>query len=222
MRAALVLSPHLDDAVLGAGQFLAGRPDSIVATAFAGYPDDPELLTPYDSTCGFKTSRDAISGRRTEDQEALALLGAGHIYLDFLDAQYSTERPSAELAAAIVQVVGEHDPEFVVGPLGLLHPDHKLVREALLDAAQQFDSPVWLYEDLPHRVNEPQAVYEALDALRDHGYVPRLGFIGTGPAGSKMSALWCYRSQMGLPEFQNIHSLLVPERFWQVRGGDGQ
>jgi hypothetical protein len=31
-----------------------------------------------------------------------------------------------------------------------------------------------------------------------------------------MDALWCYRSQMGLPEFSNRHELLVGERFWNV------
>lgn len=33
---------------------------------------------------------------------------------------------------------------------------------------------------------------------------------------TKMDALWCYRSQLHLPEFANRHELLVAERFWRV------
>jgi hypothetical protein len=47
-------------------------------------------------------------------------------------------------------------------------------------------------------------------------YELELGFIGTGSIDKKMDALWCYRSQMGLPEFANRHELLVGERFWHV------
>jgi hypothetical protein len=52
--------------------------------------------------------------------------------------------------------------------------------------------------------------------LRGKGYKLELGFIGTGPVATKMDALWCYRSQMGLPEFANRHELLVGERFWHI------
>ena len=40
--------------------------------------------------------------------------------------------------------------------------------------------------------------------------------IFSGPLASKLSALWAYRSQMTLPEFENTHVLLVPERFWKI------
>jgi hypothetical protein len=53
MRAALVISPHLDDAILSAGQFLVGRPHVTVATVFAGTPPTTDVLTSYDRSCGF-------------------------------------------------------------------------------------------------------------------------------------------------------------------------
>jgi hypothetical protein len=59
-------------------------------------------------------------------------------------------------------------------------------------------------------------VARALNELRDRGYETELGFIGTGPVATKMDALWAYRSQIGLPEFQNRHELLVGERFWKI------
>jgi hypothetical protein len=35
----VVLSPHLDDAVLSVGRFLAANPGTVVITVFAGIPD---------------------------------------------------------------------------------------------------------------------------------------------------------------------------------------
>jgi hypothetical protein len=52
--------------------------------------------------------------------------------------------------------------------------------------------------------------------LAKRGISLELGFIGTGLVATKMDALWCYRSQMGLPEFANRHEVLVGERFWRV------
>ena len=55
----------------------------------------------------------------------------------------------------------------------------------------------------------------ALNELMDRGYETELGFIGTGPVATK-DAVWAYRSQIGLPEFENRHELLVGERFWKI------
>jgi len=43
----LVVSPHLDDAVLSCGRLLAGRPGSVVATVFAGVPSRPDQCTDW-------------------------------------------------------------------------------------------------------------------------------------------------------------------------------
>jgi LmbE family N-acetylglucosaminyl deacetylase len=114
-------------------------------------------------------------------------------------------------------LIDELDPEFVLAPLGLVHPDHVAVREAVIEAMTERETPLWLYEDLPARVHHPDSVVEALNELTAAGYESELGFIGTGSIAKKMDALWCYRSQMGLPDFENRHCLLVPERFWELR-----
>jgi LmbE family N-acetylglucosaminyl deacetylase len=210
------MSSHLDDAVLGAGQFIAGRPDCVVATVFAGTPSKRSLVTPYDAACGFNSSMEAIESRRFEDYEAMSVLQADSVHLDFLDSQYG-ERFNFEAAVErLGKLIGDIDPEFVVAPLGLVHPDHVAVRNVVLVAMRGRKMPLWLMEDLPARVQHPESVPEALDALKAHGYELELGFIGTGPLASKMDALWSYRSQMHLPEFENRHELLVGERFWRV------
>jgi hypothetical protein len=78
------------------------------------------------------------------------------------------------------------------------------------------ETPLWLWEDLPARVANPQDVHSVVENLRGRGYELELGFIGTGSIAKKMDALWAYRSQMGLPEFANRHELLVGERFWRI------
>ena len=63
MQPALIVSPHLDDAVLSVGQVMAGRPDMTVATVFSGVPRrcGPGDLTTYDRDCGFTSAAKAIS-----------------------------------------------------------------------------------------------------------------------------------------------------------------
>jgi LmbE family N-acetylglucosaminyl deacetylase len=216
MRAVLVVSAHLDDAVLSCGQFLAGRPEVTVATVFAGTPSAKSVLTAYDAVTGFKSAAEAMEARRAEDLEALSVLQAKAKHLDFLDSQYGGRPKPNALIRQLGELIEELDPEFVLAPLGLVHPDHVGVREAVIEAMSAGETPLWLYEDLPARVQHPASVAVALNALRDKGYELELGFIGTGPIDKKMDALWCYRSQMGLPEFSNRHEVLVGERFWQV------
>ena len=68
MKKVLLISPHFDDAVLSAGQFMAERPDCEVVTVFAGMPLTPErVVTPYDEKCGFKNAQDAMAERQREN-----------------------------------------------------------------------------------------------------------------------------------------------------------
>jgi LmbE family N-acetylglucosaminyl deacetylase len=214
VRAALVISPHADDAVLSAGQFLSGRPDVIVVTVFAGTPKASLALTKYDALSGFTNAREALEARRAEDREALALLGAKPVHLNFVDQQYGQTASRKNISKELARQIALFEPELIIGPLGIGHPDHQLVREVLLDAALEGGTPLWLYEDLPTRVREPELVPEALEAVRSRQATAILGFCGDGPLADKMSALWAYRSQ--LPLFPNRHELLVGERFWHI------
>lgn len=215
MRPVLVVSPHLDDAVLSAGQFLAGRPDAVVLTICAGTPPHA-LTTGYDTKCGFADSTSAMAHRRNEDRMAMALLGCSPVHADFLDGQYGPSPDRDEVAKRIDEQIRCTEPEFLVGPLGLVHADHHLTRDAFLDVAFDYGIGVWLYEDLPYRVNVPESVPTALNQVQSTALRAELGFIGTGSLSVKMGALWAYASQMMLPEFENKHALLVPERFWSI------
>ncbi|HEX6364363.1 MAG TPA: PIG-L family deacetylase, partial [Albitalea sp.] len=148
----LVVSPHLDDAVLSCGRRLAAHPGGVVVTVFAGTPRDGERLTDWDARCGFAGAAQAMAARRDEDRAALARLRARPVWLDFLDAQYG-ETPALEaVREALAHVLGEARPDTVLYPLGLFHSDHLLAHEASrLALAAHPRVRALAYEDVPYR-----------------------------------------------------------------------
>lgn len=214
----LIVSPHLDDAVLSVGQVMAGRPDCVVVTVFAGTPVRRRMLTTYDKDCGFSDAERAMFGRRREDDAALRILAARSVRLDFVDNQYDRSRSHAEIVDALLRIVDKIRPDVVVGPIGLAHPDHHSTRFALDDVLKRrVGLDGWVYEDLPSRVLYPETVPNALDWWRGMGYVPVLDFLGTGPRAKKRAAVRCYRSQLwALDE----PTYLVPERLWRLHRCD--
>jgi LmbE family N-acetylglucosaminyl deacetylase len=90
--AVLAVSPHLDDAVMGAGATLAAMADAghqvTVCTVFAGQPRPPfsPVACAFHADCGL--GPDAVDRRRAEDRRALEILGADAAHLAHLDAIY--------------------------------------------------------------------------------------------------------------------------------------
>lgn len=219
MDPALIFSPHLDDAVLSCGQFLAGRPDVIVATVFAGVPVE-DVQTDYDARSGFAGAHEAMFGRRTEDLVALALLGAMARHLEFTDGQYPDPPGDpgewrAQIVTGIAREIDVSGANLILGPLGIEHSDHLDVAGAFLTAvAGRSDLNVVLYEELPGRVLWPEQAVGRVRALRRAGLQPSEIFVGTGPLERKITAVRAYKSQAwALP----VECLYVPERYWQIR-----
>src|SRR4051812_5407345 len=132
LAALLVVSPHLDDAVLGCGQLLFRQPGATVVTVFAGRPPAGTALTEWDAASGFSPGDDVVGARRAEDRAALELLGAEPYWLDHLDSQYGASPSVTEVAASLGAVVTTLTPSTVVIPLGLFHSDHALAHAACL------------------------------------------------------------------------------------------
>src|SRR5215218_6107335 len=125
----VVLSPHLDDAVLSCWHVLEGG-DATVLNVFAGVPE-PDTTGWWDRLTGAEDSAARVHERRREDAEALALVGVSSVMLDLLDEQY---RRNGD-APAVADTLADHlrDADAVYAPLGLfLSADHRLVREAAL------------------------------------------------------------------------------------------
>ena len=223
----IVVSPHLDDAVLGCGRLLAARPGSTVITVCAGSPPHPDRLTDWDAACGFSSAGQAIAERRREDSAALYRLGADPRWLDHLDDQYAEGDPAESerieaMAAGLRREIDAADPRaeaLVVFPLGLFHPDHRRVhlamRSLLADAAQR---DWFLYEDALYR-RLPGLVQQRLAELAAEGIGATVVQAQPGSADAKWRATRCYRSQLrglaaaGWPDHLDA---LVDESYWHA------
>lgn len=206
--ATLIISPHLDDAVLSIGQFIAGNDDVTVLTVFAGIPKDKELISPYDEKMGFSHSYIAARVRRNEDGRALQLLGAKWRYLDYLDGQYNNPADTGDIVNDIIMEAGQYD--LLLGPVGIQHPDHVQVAQAMRQAANYLDMPIYLYADLPYRVIYPGAVHELVNGLISE--YP--GEKGTKDA--KLGACQEYSSQWDKEDIV-AKNVLISEQMWRLK-----
>lgn len=219
----LVVSPHFDDAVLGCGQWLAQCSDAQVVTVFAGIPDGYEGVTEWDAACGFSSSAEALRTRHAEDDAALGLLNCRSLRLPFHDAQYGAPCTVDAIADALASVLAALAPATLAFPLGLLHSDHVLTRDATLCALRNgacLPRRTFVYEEALYR-RLPQAVTAALDALRASGAVvgDPLERHDRSALKRKRSALACYASQLrGLttPGRLGHDDALAPERCWPI------
>jgi LmbE family N-acetylglucosaminyl deacetylase len=140
----VVLSPHLDDAVLSAWSVLR-RPGPVVVVNVCDGVPPPGALGPHDRVKGATDSAAFMALRREEDRAALALAGREPVGLGFLDAQYRHAGAALDPLAALRAAVPE--AALLCAPAGLGgHADHVACREAALAAGV----PVSLYADLPY------------------------------------------------------------------------
>lgn len=168
----MVVSPHLDDAVLSCGALIADaarrRADVIVVTVFNGRPTPP-ISGPaarFHARCGL-VEGSAMDEREREDDAALGLLGARTERLHLPEALYrkdSTGAPLYPTDPAIFEdphpgddsgtveellraQVDDVRPDLVLAPLGVGgHVDHVLTARA----ASRLDDRVLHYEDVPY------------------------------------------------------------------------
>jgi LmbE family N-acetylglucosaminyl deacetylase len=145
-RRVAIVSPHLDDAVLSLGAAIAravhaGAAVSVV-TVFAG---DPSSTAPPDGwarRCGFATAGAAYGARRSEDREALALLGASaeHLPLD-------GDAADAVILDAVRSAVGGSETVLIPGA-PCTQPEHARVAELVV--AHRPTARLGLYVDQPY------------------------------------------------------------------------
>lgn len=220
MSRRIVVSPHLDDAVFGCGRWLAAHPGATVVTVFAGVPGDAGQRTDWDVRSGFERADEAMAMRRREDRAALDLLGASTCWLDFCDGQYGQSTTPAAIAAALRSLLRHAEPEELLLPLGLFHPDHRLVHEAALLALAESPPlvvPIVLgYEDALYRAL-PGLLQQRLSAL--HG--ANIEATSVEPAvdrdpAAKRQAVACYASQLPMFSAATLADLSRPERYWRL------
>lgn len=208
---AAAISPHLDDAVLGCAGFVQAHRGAFVVTVMAGRPA-PGRLTDWDGKCGFHEGDDVVRSRRREDENALRLLGARPVWLDFLDHQYAPEAPVAEVAAALAHASRDFDPVAI--PLGLGHGDHLVTAAACREVARLQPSKAWfVYEDVIYR-RTVGGTDAALAGLRAERFVLEPADFPVD-MGAKRRAIDAYASQLtGLGDLTD--DAYRPERYWTM------
>jgi LmbE family N-acetylglucosaminyl deacetylase len=214
---ALVLSPHLDDAVLSCWSVLASSDDVRVVNVFAGIPPSG-FVSRWDAACGVLESADQIPARIAEDAEVLAELGCRPANLPFLEIQYGARRLSMQLLdRAIAAVVPRASVVYAPAALAEGHVDHRLVRSYARTLARA-GLPVRLYGDLPYGIRTPYGVVTGWPAwvresppgyaekdveegpLRGVGEVSAVHVVtlDAAAAARKLRAMRGYRSQIAL------------------------
>jgi LmbE family N-acetylglucosaminyl deacetylase len=227
----LVLSPHLDDAVIDCWSVLAAEGEVNVVNAFAGIPPAGRT-TRWDRIVGAADSAGLMRARIEEDRAALARAGREPHNLGFLEYQQREDRREpplraidAELAAAVPAASKVYAPAV----LGTVHPDHVRVRAYALACHAQ-GMPVELYADLPYAVvygwphwvtGEPRDEHLDVDAYwgdRPSGE-PRVVRLDDAQAAAKLEAMRAYATQfpsldrgpIGLLSNPRVHRFEV---FW--------
>lgn len=238
---ALLLSPHLDDAVLDCWELLSGPGGLRVLNVFAGVPASGSLAS-WDAITGARDSAERVHERIEEDRRALATVSRTAAYLPFPDAQY--RRPGGapslvELDRAVANVAARasrvHAPAGIGG-----HPDHLLTRRyAILLAAAGM--PVSLYAELPYCVRHGWPAWvdgSQADPLRDVDafWAEQLDGVDAMPplrgahvvrlddraTAAKLDAMRCYATQLPALDFAARGALSDPaiHRFevrWELR-----
>jgi len=223
----VIVSPHLDDAVLGCANFMAAHEGAVVVTVFAGnppaYPADP--MRKWDVQSGFSPGDDVMEVRRHEDDAALALLDATPLHLEFVEHTYNPgDRPVAPelLADALVPALQSLDPTLVLAPFGLANPDHDVTHRACMRARDALGERVsfWCYEDNGYK-HIPGMLAWRISTLFRQGIWPTPVCPTTDVTEKrKQAAIACYPTQMlALQDDWNIEPKLAapaPEQFWRL------
>jgi LmbE family N-acetylglucosaminyl deacetylase len=134
-RHVVVLSPHLDDAILSLGGTIARASRSgariQVVTIFANDPNSTAPPGPWDAVCGFTTAGEAARLRREEDRRGCELLGAETVWLPFADYEYEQDFDDDGLWDTLAIVVQGADTVLTPG-FPLAAPDHARLTKLLL------------------------------------------------------------------------------------------
>ena len=224
----VVLSPHLDDAVLSCGQLLTRWPGTTVVTVFCGFP--AEILDPpnwWSQISGFGPGDDVVAARRKEDERALGRLGAIPRHLDgFPERDLQPDEPVAtaeQVADALAGVVDELAPTLVLLPMGLANPEHVCVHDAALLVRERLadDGPSWVaYQDIAYHQIPGQLAWRVTKLFKSAVWPTPVAMPVAADAGPKRAAMAEYVSQVRALEADWVLwrrlDAPTPEQYWRL------
>jgi len=231
----VVLSPHLDDAVLSTWSVVTDGREVTVVNVFTGVPG-PLPVPRWDRLCGAHDSEAQMHARLEEDRAALALAGRSAVCLPFPERQYRDAEPEKEeLATALTEAVPAASELYAPAGIGG-HGDHLLARDLALDLSGRLGLRLSLYAELPYAVRfgwpswvtgeeaDPRVVVDAdWEAWLEGAPVPRSALtarvrrLGQDEMRAKLAAMRRYWTQFPLLNQGPIglleHPLVLP---WEV------
>ena len=201
----LVLSPHLDDGVLGMGEAIASMTDVVVATVFAGDPGRSSASSAWDHDVAPRAST-VLAVRRREDRRALRRVGATGVHLGFFEAPYRTTARSHEVPTAdevftalrreVVALLDTYSPVTLCVPLGVGHVDHMLCSAAAISAwLERRGCRLLAYAEQPYATSRAWLTTDRLRQLRASA-VPARFDCRRAHALAKREAVALYTSQV--------------------------
>ena len=237
----VIVSPHLDDAVLGCSHLMSAHPGVTVVTVFAGRPDAyPLPMERWDSLCGFVDGDEVHAARRAEDAAALAVLDASPVWLDFVEHSYLPRADwthPEDVVDTLVSTIEALDATAVFVPFGLANPDHdcthdaamlardRLAEDAARDAIAQGsigpESIAWFcYEDMGYK-HIPGLLAWRIARLFRRGLWPTPAAVPADPdPARKQASVDCYLSQLRALEAEwRVSDKLAapaPEQHWRL------
>jgi LmbE family N-acetylglucosaminyl deacetylase len=223
----VIVSPHLDDAVLGCALLMIAHPGTTVVAVFAGNPRAyPTNMRSWDVQGGFGPDDDVMAVRRAEDRAALGLLGATPHHLDFVEHTYNDgDRPVAPdvLAGPLEAAIRAHQATAVLVPFGLANPDHDVTHAAAMLARDRFanEDVAWFcYEDCGYKHIPGMLAWRVARLFaREVWPTPVCPRVSTDHA-CKRAAVECYPTQLlALEDDWQINAKLdspAPEQFWRL------
>ncbi|MGZ4335701.1 MAG: PIG-L deacetylase family protein [Gaiellaceae bacterium] len=202
----LVVSPHLDDAILSLGATMThvARSGASVAvlTVFAGNPESTRPASGWDRRAGFETEGEAATARRSEDLEACRVVGAAPTWLPFAPGSYGDRRDPDEVWSALTPAVTRADTVYVPG-FPLTNEDHAWL--AALFVGRDLSVDLVRYSEQPYR-------YGVREEGRSPGRDWERSRVAIADYRRKRRAVQAYRSQLPLLGLtRNLNRLLLHE-----------
>lgn len=201
-RRIVVVSPHLDDAVLSLAAAISAWSRAgarvVVLTVLGCDPDSSAPAGGWDRRGGFATEGEAARGRREEDRRACALLRADPMWLPFGSVDYERHGTADEVRTRVADTLSGADLALMPA-FPLTHPDHAWLMHALAERVVPHKG-VGLYLEQPYARRSggeprlPDWLAHAMGVGRGFERVP----VSLRDRVAKWRAIRCYRSQLAL------------------------
>jgi LmbE family N-acetylglucosaminyl deacetylase len=104
----------------------------------------------------------------------------------------------------------------VVFPLGIEHPDHRLVSDACMSLVRAHRDILWFCcKDAPSRGDAPTLLSDRLQQLHEAKLSARSAALPSGEIDGKRVAMSAYKSQFAALGTRLDH-VYDPEQYWEV------